>query len=88
MKSLKQEQEELADYGFWTPQYGSFLRKETDLRNKVFSFIEKMFLSQGCVPPSNYMYLVWDAIFEGKFTFSSFKKNKYSSEDILKMYKK
>ena len=44
MKSLKQEQEELADYGFWTPQYGSFLRKETDLRNKDFSFIDFNYL--------------------------------------------
>jgi hypothetical protein len=88
MKSLKQEAEELAGYGYWTPQYGSFLRRESELKNKVFSFIEKIFFSQGCLPSSTYMYLVWDAIYEGKFIFSSFKKNKYSSEDILKMYKK
>ena len=87
MTTLKQRQEKLIkeSKGFYDFENYLLQRDKNDLFNKVANYIEKLFLSQGCIPPSSYTYLVYNAIYEGKFSLSSFKKNKFSSKEIILM---
>ncbi len=85
MISLKQKAESLQGKGFYSPEWTSYKRDCNELFNKVAEFITKEIQRNGCLVESSYIYLVYNAIHDGKFSFTKYKKNFFSTKEIIKM---
>lgn len=77
MKNLKEEQIELRvkGKGFHTPEFASYRMRCNELFNKIADYITKQSTKNGCITDSAFYYRVYDAIHDGKFSLSAFKKN-------------
>lgn len=84
MQSLKAQFDKLD--GFYDPRYAGLQMQLVALNEKVSKHIQRLAANQGCIADSSYIRLVQSALYSGLFSFSAFKKNHYSKEEILAKY--